>query len=60
MLTEQPIAELAGLRALFPGPQLEMTVASILEGNTLARLWADDGGHAMGPGQQRLLSEPGR
>jgi GNAT superfamily N-acetyltransferase len=43
MLTEQPIAELAGLRRLFPGPQLEMTIASILEGNTLARLWADDG-----------------
>jgi hypothetical protein len=43
MMDEHPITHLAELQASFPGPQLEMTIASILAGNTLARLWLGDG-----------------
>ncbi len=42
-MNEYPLTERAGVRASFPGPQLEMTVASILAGNTPARLWLGDG-----------------
>jgi len=42
VIAERPIPDLAGLRTDFSGPQLELTLASILAGNTLARLWTGD------------------
>jgi len=43
MIEARSLTDLPAMAALFPGPQLEMTLASIAEGNTPARLWAGDG-----------------
>jgi RimJ/RimL family protein N-acetyltransferase len=42
MIEARPLTALAALAARFPGPQLDITITSILAGNTAARLWAGD------------------
>lgn len=39
MIEERPVAALRAYASLFPGPQAELAAASILAGNTDARLW---------------------
>ncbi|MBL7201886.1 MAG: GNAT family N-acetyltransferase [Anaerolineae bacterium] len=48
MFAEIPVAEIRGYATPYPGPQLEMVIASIAEGNTRAQLWmaAPPGGAA--------------
>jgi RimJ/RimL family protein N-acetyltransferase len=44
MLNQLPITELSAYVNYFPGPQLRMVAASIVEGNTAAQLWISDTG----------------
>jgi GNAT superfamily N-acetyltransferase len=47
MFTKLPITKLSAYTRYFPGLQLEMVTASILEGNTAAQLWISTAGEAL-------------